>query len=36
MTFVWMNYGRMVGDSTLQTVNTTGLILQVDSTPKLE
>jgi len=28
MTFVWMNYGRMVGDSTLQTVNTTGLILQ--------
>ena len=29
MTFVWMNYGRMVGDSTLQTVNTTGLILQV-------
>ena len=36
MTFVWMNYGRMVGDSTLQTVNTTGLILQVDSIPKLE
>ena len=30
MTFVWMNYGRMVGDSTLQTVNTTGLILQVE------
>jgi len=28
MTFVWMNYGRMVEDSTLQTVNTTGLILQ--------
>ena len=30
MTFVWMNYGRMVEDSTLQTVNTTGLILQVE------
>jgi len=28
MTFVWMHYGRMVGDSTLQTVNTTGLVLQ--------
>jgi len=28
MTFVWTNYGRLVGDSTLEFVNGTGLILQ--------
>merc|ERR1712112_17474 len=28
MTFVWFNYGRLVGDTTLQTVNATGLVLQ--------
>ena len=29
MTFVWMNYGVMVDDSTIQTVNAIGLMLQV-------
>jgi len=28
MTFVWFNYGRLVGDSSLTTVNGVGLILQ--------
>jgi len=28
MTFVWFQYGRLVNDSTLQTVNATGLVLQ--------
>jgi len=28
MTFVWMNYGVMVNDSTIQTVNAIGLMLQ--------
>merc|ERR1719481_588677 len=28
MTFVWLQYGRLVNDSTLQTVNATGLVLQ--------
>lgn len=28
MTFVWFNYGRLVSDSTLQTVNCTGLVFQ--------
>jgi len=28
MTFVWFNYGRLVNDSTLVTVNGTGLMLQ--------
>lgn len=28
MTFVWFNYGKLVDDSTLQTVNGTGLVLQ--------
>jgi len=28
MTFVWFNYGTLVSDSTLQTVNGTGLVLQ--------
>merc|ERR1719228_439462 len=28
MTFVWFNYGRLVGDSSIQTVNATGLVLQ--------
>jgi len=29
MTFVWFNYGRLVSDHTLQTVNATGFVLQV-------
>jgi len=28
MTFVWFNYGKLVFDETLQTVNGTGLVLQ--------
>lgn len=28
MTFVWFNYGKLVSDNTLQTVNGTGLVLQ--------
>jgi len=28
MTFVWFNYGKLVSDETLQTVNGTGLVLQ--------
>jgi len=28
MTFVWFNYGKLVSDDTLQTVNGTGLVLQ--------
>ena len=28
MTFVWWSYGRLVGDSAIQTVNGTGLVLQ--------
>merc|ERR1719234_510686 len=28
MTFVWANYGRLVGDPTLEFVNGTGLVLQ--------
>merc|ERR550519_324697 len=28
MTVVWFNYGRLVGDNSIQTVNATGLVLQ--------
>jgi len=28
MTFVWYNYGQLIGDSNISTVNGTGLILQ--------